>query len=66
LRGATLAADSQRRETLSIPFRSRRPAVSTESAAVQSPDTPSGLKKGAIGMVAVIFMAVATPRPSLP
>ena len=37
--------------------------MSTDSAAVQSPDTPSGLKKGAIGMVAVIFMAVANAAP---
>jgi amino acid transporter len=37
--------------------------VSTESAPVQSSEIPSGLKKGAIGMAAVIFMAVANAAP---
>lgn len=36
--------------------------MSAESAAVDTP-APSGLKKGAIGMVAVIFMAVANAAP---
>jgi len=35
--------------------------VSTDSAAIS--DAPQGLKKGAIGMVAVIFMAVANAAP---
>ena len=41
-----------------------RPAVTTESAAVE-PTTapPAGLKKGAIGIVAVGFMAVANAAP---
>lgn len=37
--------------------------MSTESAAVTPPDAPTGLKKGAIGMMAVIFMAVANAAP---
>lgn len=36
--------------------------MSTESAPVDTP-APAGLKKGAIGMVAVIFMAVANAAP---
>ncbi|CAN5553714.1 APC family permease [soil metagenome] len=37
--------------------------MSTESAAVPTPTAPAGLKKGAIGMMAVIFMAVANAAP---
>ena len=38
--------------------------MATESAAVHpAPEAPPGLKKGAIGMVAVIFMAVANAAP---
>ena len=37
--------------------------MSTESASVMTTDTPSGLKKGAIGMMSVIFMAVANAAP---
>ncbi|WP_349269310.1 amino acid permease [Mycolicibacterium parafortuitum] len=38
--------------------------MATESAAVHpTPEAPPGLKKGAIGMVAVIFMAVANAAP---
>jgi amino acid transporter len=37
--------------------------VTTESAAVDTPAGPAGLKKGAIGIVAVIFMAVANAAP---
>ena len=37
--------------------------MTTESAAVESPPAPAGLKKGAIGIVAVIFMAVANAAP---
>jgi len=41
--------------------------MTTESAATPSPgelkETPAGLKKGAIGIVAVIFMAVANAAP---
>jgi amino acid transporter len=41
--------------------------VTTESAPAQSPGdiepTPAGLKKGAIGIVAVLFMAVANAAP---
>jgi amino acid transporter len=40
--------------------------VTTESAATESPapaPAPAGLKKGAIGIVAVIFMAVANAAP---
>src|SRR3954463_6423925 len=46
-------------------IRTRRPAVTTESAAVDTPAAPpaAGLKKGAIGIVAVIFMAVANAAP---
>src|SRR6185295_8768479 len=45
-------------------IRTRRPAVATESAAVKTTAAPSaGLKKGAIGIVAVIFMAVANAAP---
>mgnify|MGYP006338816045 CR=1 FL=1 len=36
--------------------------MTTESAAVESA-SPAGLKKGAIGIVAVIFMAVANAAP---
>ncbi|HYJ55498.1 MAG TPA: amino acid permease, partial [Mycobacterium sp.] len=36
--------------------------MTTESAAVESA-APAGLKKGAIGIVAVIFMAVANAAP---
>jgi amino acid transporter len=49
-------------------IRTRRPAVTTDSAAKDAapadpPTSPAGLKKGAIGMVAVIFMAVANAAP---
>ena len=38
--------------------------MTTESAAVETPaPAPAGLKKGAIGIVAVIFMAVANAAP---
>jgi len=38
--------------------------VATESAAVDTPSAaPAGLKKGAVGIVAVIFMAVANAAP---
>jgi amino acid transporter len=37
--------------------------VTTESAAVEPAAAPAGLKKGAIGIVAVIFMAVANAAP---
>src|SRR5215218_9686510 len=46
-------------------IRTRRPAVTTESEAVDTPAAPpqAGLKKGAVGIVAVIFMAVANAAP---
>ena len=38
--------------------------MTTESAAVNAePKSPNGLKKGSIGIVAVIFMAVANAAP---
>jgi hypothetical protein len=38
--------------------------VTTESAAIDSTAAPqAGLKKGAVGIVAVIFMAVANAAP---
>src|SRR5258707_14281681 len=41
-----------------------RPAVPMDSAALETPAAPqAGLKKGAIGIVAVIFMAVANAAP---
>src|SRR4051794_40173580 len=43
--------------------RPQEACVSTESAAVESAPNRSGLKKGSIGIVAVIFMAVANAAP---
>jgi amino acid transporter len=37
--------------------------VTTESAAVEPAAAPAGLKKGTVGIVAVIFMAVANAAP---
>ena len=37
--------------------------MTTESAAVETTTAPAGLKKGAVGIVAVIFMAVANAAP---
>src|SRR3954466_3236775 len=37
--------------------------MTTESAAMKDAPAPAGLKKGAIGIVAVLFMAVANAAP---
>ena len=37
--------------------------MTTESAATKDAPAPAGLKKGAIGIVAVLFMAVANAAP---